>query len=77
MNKYACANQSMLLSCKADVSPIDPTLLGEHLACCKSSLGRMFRMRCLAESIRGFIAARIVTTLLGVAVLMAFGFTFV
>lgn len=75
MSKHTLARSPLLLPCSADAAPIDMVLLGEHLACCKNSLGRMFRMRCLAESIRGFVAPRVVTTLLGVSALMLLGFT--
>lgn len=47
----------------ADTSPMELSALGEHLDSCKGSHGRLFAMRCAAEKMNGFIAARFVTTL--------------
>jgi hypothetical protein len=77
MSEYTFAPVSGLQTCKASASPLDLSLLGAHLASCHTSLGRMFRVRCLAESIHGFVAARIVTTLFGVTAVVLLGSAFV
>lgn len=41
----------------------DLTSLGEHLGLCRASHGRMFLLRCAAESVHGFVAPRFVTSL--------------
>jgi hypothetical protein len=73
MSDYFHAQRSVLMSCKANISPIDLSLLGDHLASCHTSLGRMFRVRCLAESVHGFVAPRIVTTLFAVTAVILLG----
>lgn len=47
-----------------DTSPMDLSLLGEHLQLCRNARGRLFLTRCHAEAVQGFMASRIVTTLL-------------
>lgn len=47
--------------------------LGEHLALCRSLSGRLFALRCTAESARDFVAARFVTSLVVVALLAGLG----
>lgn len=47
----------------ADTSPVELSALGEHLDICKQCSGRMFKLQCLAETVHGFMAARLVTTL--------------
>jgi hypothetical protein len=54
----------------ADTSPMELSVLGEHLDSCRQSHGRWFALQCLAECMNGFIAARFVTTLAGAALLM-------
>jgi hypothetical protein len=44
--------------------------LGEHLYMCKVSQGRLFGLHCAAEWMNGFVAARLVTTLVVVALLI-------
>ena len=53
-----------------DTSPMELSALGEHLDLCKGSRGRMFRLQCVAETLNGFVAARLVTTLVVVALLI-------
>jgi hypothetical protein len=48
----------------ADTSPGELNSLGEHLGLCRASSGRIFRLRCAAESLHGFVAPRFVTSLL-------------
>jgi hypothetical protein len=54
----------------ADTSPMELSVLGEHLHSCKRSHGRWFTLQCLAERMNGFIAARFVTTLAVAALLL-------
>lgn len=54
----------------ADTSPVELSALGDHLAVCRSLSGRLFALRCTAEAVHDFVAARFVTTLV-VAVLLA------
>ena len=53
-----------------DTSPVELLSLGDHLGVCKSPHGHLFALHCMAEATRGFMAARFVTTLLGVALLI-------
>ena len=46
----------------ADTSPMELSALGEHLDLCRAPHGRLFAMRCRAESVGRFAAARFVTT---------------
>lgn len=57
----------------AGTSALELSALGEHLDVCKVSHGRVFALRCFAETMRGFVAARFVTTLVLVALLIAVG----
>lgn len=47
----------------ADTSPGELNSLGEHLGLCRASSGRVFRLRCAAETLHGFVAPRFVTSL--------------
>ena len=51
-------------------SSLELLSLGDHLGVCKSPNGHLFALHCVAESVRGFMAARFVTTLMGVALLI-------
>jgi hypothetical protein len=61
----------------ADTSPMELSALGDHVDHCNGSRGRMFGLRCAADSLSAFIAPRFVTTVvivafvLGVASLIA------
>ena len=44
--------------------------LGAHMAACKPLKGRMFAARCAAEAMHGFVACRLVTTLVVAALLI-------
>lgn len=57
----------------ADASPMELAELGEYVDLCKVSRGRVFAFYCFAETIMGFVAARLVTTLVLVALLVAVG----
>ena len=54
-----------------DTSPMELSALGEHLARCQGTRGRLFALRCAAEATHGFVAARFVTTLVVVTALLA------
>lgn len=54
----------------ADTSPMDLTSLHDHLLRCKKSHSRLFKLRCMGESVRIFFTARVVTTLCLAAILM-------
>lgn len=58
------------LSSAADTSPMELFALGEHLNHCRGAHRRLFAMRCVAESVNGFISARIVTSMFIFAVLI-------
>jgi len=54
----------------ADTSPMELSALGEHLGTCQGSRGRLFALHCVAEAMHGFVATRLVTTLMAVALLI-------
>jgi hypothetical protein len=53
-----------------DTSPMELTALGQHLDLCAGSRGRWFKVQCVAEAMNGFIAPRLVTTLVIVTLLL-------
>ena len=55
----------------ADALSQDLSSLGAHLDTCQGQRGRLFTLRCLAESTHGVLASRFVTTLVGIALLFA------
>lgn len=55
----------------ADTSPMELSALGDHLDRCKGSRGRLFVLQSVAETLNSFVAARFVTTLVVVALLIA------
>lgn len=44
--------------------------LGEHLDLCRGAHGRLFALQCAAHAVQGFVAARFVTTLMVLALLI-------
>lgn len=54
----------------ADTSPMELSSLGEHLGACKTPGGHLLALHCAAETTRGFIASRFVTTLVAIALLI-------
>jgi len=46
----------------ADTSPMDLSALGDHVDRCNGSRGRLFALKCAADSLLGFVAPRFVTT---------------
>ena len=61
----------------ADTSPMDLSTLGAHVDRCNGSRGRMFGLRCAADALSGFLAPRIVTTLVALAIVFGVGSLFV
>jgi len=57
----------------ADTKPMELSALGEHLHLCRSLSGRLFVLRCGAEAVQGFVAARFVTTVVVLALLIGLG----
>jgi hypothetical protein len=53
----------------ADTSPAELSQLGAHLRTCRSISGRWFTLLCGGEAVHRFLASRIVTTLVIVALL--------
>lgn len=53
-----------------ETSPVELLSLGDHLGACKHPHTHLFALQCMAETTRGFLAARFVTTMVGVAVLI-------
>ena len=59
-----------------ETSPAELSELGAHVSRCNGCRGRWFELRCVAESVHGFVAPRFVTTLalvgavVGAAVMM-------
>jgi len=54
----------------ADTSPGERSALGEHLHLCHSAAGRLFALQCGGEALHRFLAARFVTTLVILALLI-------
>ncbi len=52
----------------ADTSPMELSALGAHVDRCNGSRGRMFTLRCAADTLHGFFAPRFVTTLVAIGV---------
>ena len=57
----------------ADTSPMDLSALGAHVDRCNGLRGRLFGLRCAADSLSGFIAPRIVTTLVVLGIVIGVG----
>jgi hypothetical protein len=57
------------LSGAPDTSPVELDALGDHYEHCRG--GALFRARCLADSVVGFLAPRLVTTAVVVAIVVA------
>ncbi len=54
----------------ADTSPMELSALGDNMDTCKPLKGRLFVARCAAEAMHGFVASRLVTTLVVAALLI-------
>lgn len=57
----------------ADTSPMELSALGEHLDLCRGARGRLFALQCAVQAMHGFVAARFVTTLVVVSLLIGVG----
>ena len=55
----------------ADSAPMDLSALGEHVDHCNGSRSRWFALQCAADRVSAFVAPRLVTTVVLVA--LAFG----
>jgi hypothetical protein len=51
-------------------SPMELSALGAHLALCRELSGHLFSLQCLGETMHGFVAPRLVTTLVVAAALL-------
>jgi hypothetical protein len=56
-----------------DTSPMELSALGEHLHLCRSLSGRLFVLRCGAEAVQSFVAARFVTTVVVLTLVIGVG----
>lgn len=54
----------------ADTLPGELSALGEHLGSCQSTHWRLLTLHCAAQTLRGFMAARFVTTVVLVTVFL-------
>ncbi|MEO7055184.1 MAG: hypothetical protein ABI281_13025 [Caldimonas sp.] len=52
----------------ADTSPGELMALGVHVDHCYDSRGRWFALRCAVDSVQGFMAPRLVTTIVVLAI---------
>lgn len=68
LGKHPCWSTSSLGETLSG-SPADASALGEHLALCRHLTGRLFRVHCLADQVRGYMAVRFATTSLGLVLL--------
>ena len=57
----------------AETSPMELSALGSHLKHCKEATGRWFAVRCVADALHAFVAGRVVTTWLVVALAIGAG----
>jgi hypothetical protein len=57
----------------ADTSSLDLSTLRAHVDRCNGLRGPMFGLRCAADTLSGFLAPRIVTTLVAIAIVIGLG----
>lgn len=62
---------------RASAAGADMHALGEHVHVCRIPHRHLFALRCVAESFNGFVATRLVTTVLVVALLVGAGLAFI
>ncbi len=55
-----------------DTSYLDLIALGDHLGQCNNTRGHWFALHCAAQTMHGFVASRLVTSLFAVAMLTVF-----
>lgn len=53
--------------------PHEMSALREHLVVCRTLSGRFFGLQCRAEAVHGFVAARFVTTLVVISLVVGAG----
>jgi hypothetical protein len=53
-----------------ETSPMELSALCDHLGRCQDSRGRLFTLRCVAETLDRFVAPRFVTTLVVAALVI-------
>ena len=53
----------------AHTRPAELQALGDHLGDCRAASGRLFALQCGGEAMHGFLAARLMTTLLAAALI--------
>lgn len=53
-----------------DTSPMELDALGQHLSACRRQQGRFLALRCVAEQLHAYVAARMVTSLVVAVVLL-------
>lgn len=73
METPVCTNSrwsTAALGAHAGLSSPELSALVEHLQLCRRASVRLFALRCLLETLNGFIAARFVTTLVTLALLI-------
>lgn len=58
------------LGAHAGLSSLELSALVEHLQLCRGLSGRLFALRCMLETLNGFVAARFVTTLVTLTLLI-------
>lgn len=51
----------------------ESSALGDHLTLCRAVTGRLFALRCGLDAVHRFVAPRLVTTLVVVALLVGLG----
>ena len=57
-------------------SPMELSALGKHLDQCNGTRGHMFLLRCVAQTINGVVARRLVTTWVVIVLLIGVGSLF-
>lgn len=73
METPACTSSrwsTAALGAHAGLSSRELSALVEHLQLCRGSSGRLFALRCMLESLNGFVMARFITTLVMLALLI-------
>jgi hypothetical protein len=60
------------LGAAVDTSSLDMVALGDHLGQCNTARGHWFALHCAAQTMHGFIASRLVTSLFAAALLIGY-----
>lgn len=72
-----CAWRTATYNDSVTHSKRDIQTLGEHLNACQNSPTHLFTLRCVAESMHGFVASRFITTLAILVLILVVGFWFI